>query len=241
MEITSTKDSCETVNVFVYGLSGTGKTRLCSTAPKPCIISSEKGLMSIAKFDIPVLEIASLEDLKKAYEMVKKSTRFETVCLDSISDIAETCLMAFKQKNKDMRKAFMELQDEIADMCRKFRDLPINTYVVGKAIQSIDGAGQTTYSLSMPSKRLANDIPYIFDLVLAMRAEEDEDEVKYFLQTKPSDKYYAKDRSDTLDRFEKPDLSRIFKKVASIITKGVKHGKGKGKKGKGKKGKGQAE
>jgi AAA domain len=238
MEYSSTKDSAKTVNVFVYGPSGTGKTVLCSTAPKPVIISSERGLMSIAEFDIPVLEISSLEDLKEAYEKVKKSKEFETVCLDSISDIAETCLMAFKQKNKDMRKAFMDLQDEITDMCRKFRDLKLNTYVVGKSIESTDAGGQTTVALSMPSKRLANDIPYIFDLVLAMRAEVgDNKEVEYFLQTKPSAKYYAKDRSKTLDPFEDADLSKIFAKVAARLTKkkGGKNGKGK----KGKKGKGQ--
>jgi hypothetical protein len=229
MKQSSTKDSLNSVNAFVYGISGCGKTVLCSTAPDPVIISSEKGLMSIAEFDIDVLEIESIADLKEAYKFVKNSKKYKTVCLDSISDIAESCLAEFKEKYKDARMAYGNLQDDISAMVRKFRDLRMNTYVVGKAIQSIDAAGQTTFALSMPSKRLANDIPYMFDLVMAMRVEEDSDgNTARILQTESSAVYYAKDRSGTLNRYEKPDLSKIFAKVAAKLNpKGGKNGKGK--------------
>ncbi len=232
MKFTSTKDCVDTVNVFVYGPPGIGKTVLCSTAPDPIIISSEKGLMSIASFDIPVIEIENIDDLKEAYQVVKKSKKFKTVCLDSISDIAETCLTDMKKNHKDLRKAYGDLQDEISDICRKFRDLPINTYVVGKVISEADGSNN---KLSMPSKRLANDIPYIFDLVLPMRLADDGEETYRYLQTQPDLLWYAKDRSGVLSPIEKPDLGYIFDKVAKKI-KGAKNGKGKKEK-KGKKGK----
>ena len=71
-----------------------GKTILCSTAPNPIIISAEKGLLSIADKDIPILEITSISELQQAFNIVKKGA-WETVCLDSISEIAEVVLAEY--------------------------------------------------------------------------------------------------------------------------------------------------
>ena len=83
------------VKVLVYGRPGAGKTRLCATAPSPIILSAESGLLSLADEDIPVQTITSIDDLNEVYAWLlgsEEAKDFKTVCLDSVSEIAEQVL-----------------------------------------------------------------------------------------------------------------------------------------------------
>lgn len=72
----------------------------------------------------------------------------------------------------------------------------------------------------MPGSKLAQQIPYMFDEVFALRVEVDEDKQKYrVLQTSRDAKYEAKDRSGLLDEFERPSLRRIKKKIKGEAQK----------------------
>ena len=57
VNIKSTKDIAldHGIKCVVYGFSGVGKTVLCSTAPKPIVLSAESGLLSLSKVDIPYI------------------------------------------------------------------------------------------------------------------------------------------------------------------------------------------
>ena len=102
------------IKLLVYGESGVGKTQLCSTAPDPIIISAESGLMTLRKFKLPFIEIKTVQDLNDAYEWCmssKESSKYKTICIDSISEIAEVLLVSEKAKTKDPRKAYGEVQD----------------------------------------------------------------------------------------------------------------------------------
>jgi phage nucleotide-binding protein len=215
MKFTTTKQANKFVNVLVYGRSGIGKTRLCATAPDPLIISSESGLLSIADEDIPVIEIKDLEDLQDAYEYCKskKAKKFKTICLDSITDLAETILSDIKENSRDGRQAYGELNEEVAKMIRKFRDLPKNTYFIAKVETYENDIGVTCYRPAMPGRTLTRDLPYFFDEVFALRAVGEDDDEKILLQTKASATWDAKDRSGKLKQGEKPNLTKIFNKI----------------------------
>ena len=88
------------VKILGYGPAGHGKTRAISTLPTPITLSAEGGLLSIKEFDLPYVEISTLEDLYDAYRWVSSSDEakaFESVALDSISEIAEVLLSAEKK------------------------------------------------------------------------------------------------------------------------------------------------
>jgi hypothetical protein len=234
MRFTSTAIAIETVNCLVYGPSGVGKTSLCGTLSKPVIVSSEKKTMAIASLDIPVIEIDNIEDFREAHKFLKKNlSDFNEIFVDSATDIAATCLSDKKLGTKDTRKAFYDTQDEVMDVLRKIRDLPIATCIVAQHDIIIDAGGSRLHGPVMPSKTMSQQLPYLFDVVLAMRIDPSSKKNKRHLLTGLTNSWYAKDSSNSLADLEKPNLGAIFTKIKNSLKDIKNNGKGKkGKKGK---------
>lgn len=219
IKLTTTNKSARFVKALAYGDAGVGKTVLCATAPNPIIISAESGLLSLSHLNIPVIEVKTLQDVQDAYKFITESEeakQFETVCLDSITEIAEVMLSQYKKDDKDPRKSYGQLADHMAQLVRTFRDLEErNVYFSAKMIRIEDEySGISTFRPGMPGKTLVNGLPFFFDEVLALRIGEEEDGTKFrYLQTESDMQYTAKDRSGKLDLIERPDLTYIFDKV----------------------------
>lgn len=206
------------VKVLVYGQAGAGKTSLIATAPNPVILSAEGGLLSIADADIPYIEVSCMETMQEAYMWCLESEEakaFKTICLDSISEIAEVCLSAEKATTKDPRQAYGEMQDQMGKFIRSFRDLPgVNVYMSAKVEKSQDEMGRVMYAPSMPGNKAAQGLPYFFDEVLALRVEKDaEGHTQRALMCDSDGLWGAKDRSGKLEAWEAPNLGEIFKKI----------------------------
>ena len=228
VKITSTKNQSKHVKALVYGRAGVGKTKLIATAPKPIIMSAEAGLLSVSEFDIPVIEISSIDDVIDSYNFFKDSedaTQYQTLCLDSISEIAEVLLAEFKVSNKDPRAAYGQLNDTMSGLIRNFRDLKgFHVYFTAKEGKIVDDtSGLTSYYPVMPGKTLVNSLPFFFDEVLAMRIGQTDDGDSYrYLQTQPDMQYEAKDRSGKLKMVTKPDLTSVFKQILKPTVKQTK-------------------
>lgn len=225
IKLTTTKKSSKFVKTLCYGDAGVGKTVLCSTAPNPVIISAESGLLSLAHFDIPVIEVQTVEDVQEAYQYITESEeakKFETICLDSITEIAEVLLSQYKSEDKDPRKSYGRLSDNMNILVRSFRDIPDrHVYFSAKMARIEDEySGVATFRPAMPGKNLVNGLPFFFDEVMALRIAKTDDGGSYrYLQTQPDVQYTAKDRSGKLDLIEKPDLSNVFKKILDVSSK----------------------
>ena len=130
------------LKMVVFGASGSGKTTLIKTLPNPIVLSAEGGLLSINDADIPYIEIKSMSDLMDAYEWVSnadEAKNFESIALDSISEVAEVVLANEKRKNKDGRAAYGEMQTLMMDILRAFRDLNgKHVYMTAKLDKSQD-------------------------------------------------------------------------------------------------------
>ncbi len=217
MEIKNTKDiAAKYIKVLVHGAAGSGKTRLCdTTGGTPIILSVESGLLSLAGSNIDVIEIKDMEDLRKAYEFLLTDTKYDWVCLDSISEIAEVVLSTEKKKTNDPRKAYGEMQEIMMGLMRSFRDLPKNVYFSAKQEKAKDEiTGGFLYSPSAPGQKIGQAMPYLFDEVFALHAWKDADgNVQRALQTQKDAQYEAKDRSNKLDIAESPNLGAIYKKI----------------------------
>jgi hypothetical protein len=219
IKLTTTGQSATHVKALCYGDAGVGKTVLCSTAPNPIIISAESGLLSLSHLNIPVIEVNTLDDVNEAYEFITESEdakQFETVCLDSITEIAEVMLSQYKRDDKDPRKSYGALADHMSQLVRAFRDLEgRHVYFSAKMARIEDEyTGISTFRPMMPGKTLVNGLPFFFDEVMALRIGEEDDGTKYrYLQTEPDAQYTAKDRSGHLDLIERPDLTHMFDKV----------------------------
>lgn len=206
------------VKVCVYGAAGAGKTCLAATTGgRPIIISAEAGLLSLRGVEIPVIEVSTMADIHEAYAYLAspEGQQFDWICIDSISEIAEVVLAAEKKATKDPRAAYGALADQMHDLVRAFRDLPRNVYMSAKQDRQKDEmSGAMLYGPAMPGQRLAQQLPYMFDEMLCLRAEANpEGQIVRFLQTQPDFTRQAKDRSGALDQFEQPDLSVIAAKI----------------------------
>jgi phage nucleotide-binding protein len=219
IQLKRTKEAtAQAVKLLVYGQAGAGKTSLIPTLPAPVILSAEGGLLSIADTNLPFVEITSIGELQEAYKWLTSSAEaneFESVALDSISEIAEVVLNAEKKATKDPRQAYGAMQEQMADIIRGFRDLPgKHVYMSAKLEKTQDEMGRVLYAPSMPGNKTGQSLPYFFDEVLALRVEKDaEGNTRRALMTDGDGLWLAKDRSGKLDVWEDADLGDIIRKI----------------------------
>jgi energy-coupling factor transporter ATP-binding protein EcfA2 len=209
------------VKLLVYGHAGAGKTTLAASMPRPIIISAEGGLLSIQGAALPYIEVSSMETLREAFHYVsgEHGADFDSIVLDSISEIAEVVLIHEKAVNKDGRAAYGEMAVQMTSIIRAFRDLPgKHVLMTAKVEKSQDETGRILYSPSMPGNKVGQSLPYFFDEVLALRVEKDAEGVAQRALMCDSDGLWlAKDRSGKLDAWEAPDIGAVINKIGGAI------------------------
>ena len=216
------------IKLCVHGRAGAGKTTLVATLPEPILLSAESGVLSLRHVSIPAITITSIAELEEAYDYITldedASKRFHSVALDSISEIAENCLLTEKAATKDGRRAYGEMYDKMTALIKKFRDMP-NKHVYFSAKQGSttdEITNVTRYGPLMPGQRLGVNMPYLFDEVFSLElGKTDEGEEFRYLRTKTSLQFEAKDRSGALEEFEEPHLGKIINKILAT-TEGDK-------------------
>jgi len=221
INILSTKDvsNSQGIKVLVYGKAGYGKTYLARTAPTPVLISAESGALSLRDLHFPMIEIKTVEQLLEVNAWVynsKEAKQFQTIYIDSISEIAEVVLANAKATTKDPRKAYGDLIDKMKQVVKSFRDLSGKNVVMTakQEMNKDDTTGISSYGPGMPGGKLSQDMPYLFDEVFRLGVGKTPQGVDYrFLQTQPDLQYDAKDRSGVLSAIEPPDLGYIFNKI----------------------------
>jgi hypothetical protein len=225
IKITSIKEAVgdNGLKLLVHAPAGAGKTRLAASAETPTlIINCEGGLLSIADAGdhVQSVKVESLSDLDEILEMLindlnEGDQKFDWVCLDSITEIAEQILQKELAACSDPRKSYPAFQAEVVRLLKAFRDLPLyNVYMSCKQTRNKDdNTGITLYEPLMPGNKLGPQLAYLFDEVFALRVETDEGAQYRTLQTGRDVMFDAKDRSGKLDMFEPASLTHIYNKI----------------------------
>lgn len=226
-KLQSTRDASvqNGIKILVYGRSGMGKTRLCATLPNPVILSAESGLLSLREYDLPYWQINNVNDLIEAFNWCQGSQearQFQSICLDSLTEIAEQVLHNAKQQFKDPRQAYGELITQMIDTVKKFRDLQgFHVYFSAKqAMNKDDVTGRSLYGPSMPGTKVGPELPYLFDEVFQLDKGKDPttNQEYHYLRTQPDFQVDAKDRSGALDVYEYPDLGNVINKIVGATN-----------------------
>nr|QGH72374.1 MAG: AAA domain protein [Podoviridae sp. ctka020] len=135
MDIITFSPTSHKIKALIYGPSGAGKTFFTGTAKDTIYASAEGGLLSIAALKPKYVNITSIQDLNDLYTYLKnKEHQFETVVIDSISEINEIIKLGIEKRlGRPMQlQDWGELANTIASIFRKFRDLPMNVILIAQ-------------------------------------------------------------------------------------------------------------
>lgn len=220
------------VKVVLYGISGAGKTSSIKTLPhdRTLVISAESGLLSLSGTDIKYIDIATddnnkvlttenrikrLNDIVSYLDSDEARKLYDTVVVDSLTEIGEVVATYWKEKITDKAKMF-EVWGNIGNtqinFIKKMRDMPYYN-VIFLALEDLDKdeSSRRYYGPSLPGNTAKDFLIPAFDEVFRIVVEADG---KRHVQTQPLATVKAKDRSGKLNPQEPLDLGLILNKIA---------------------------
>lgn len=206
------------VKVCVYGQAGAGKTRLIATLPNVVILNVEGGLLSIKDYQLPYKDVTSIALMDEMLDWLERSPdagQFESVAIDSLSQLGEVILTEQKKMVKDPRQAYGAMQDLLSSYISRLHNLPgRNVYFTSKLDKATDELGSINYAPCVPGNKFSMSLPHMFDELFALRTIKDSDgNVGNWLQTSTDGIWSAKDRSGKLAAWEPPHLGNIIQKI----------------------------
>lgn len=219
------------VKAILYGQPGTGKTPMVSTAPRPVLLITEPGLLSIRQSQIQAWEAFTPQKIDEFFEWFinsREAANFDTLAIDSGSQHAEIILTQELKTNKDGRKAYGEMSRKVMEWYDKLFFYPQKHIVlickqqraeVGKQVVQVGGAFtvEMTYQAQpyFPGQDLNIKVPHRYDEILYVAEAQVPGQPKPVtaIRTKGTTEILARDRSGNLDELEPPHLGNLFAKA----------------------------
>lgn len=205
------------VKALAYGGPGTGKTPLINTAPRPVLCVVEPGMLSMRTSNVPAWEAYDANRIDEFFKWLFNSNEarnFDTVGIDSISQLAEIILTEELKRNKDGRKAYGEMSRRVMEIVNALYYLPQkHIYLIGKQATVEEGGVQKRRPF-FPGQDLNVKIPHMYDEILHIGLNNIPGMPKAVIAVRAQETFdiMARDRSGMLAELEPPDLSAIFNK-----------------------------
>lgn len=165
------------VKALIFGPAGTGKTPLINTAPRPVLLATEPGLLSMRNSKVPTYEAYTPQRVDEFFKWFFNSTEtkvFDTLGIDSGSQIADIYLnAALTGKSSSGNKkhglaAYGEMADNTMEHLRTlYYTRYKHTYVICKE-EIADIEYQSLRRPYFPGKVLPIQVPHLYDFVLRL-------------------------------------------------------------------------
>jgi hypothetical protein len=152
-----------------------------------------------------------MHELSEVYEwllLAPEAQKYESIAIDSLSEISEMCLEKEMDIAKDPRQAYGELKSKMRRLINLFKELPKHKFIITSLNLKEDEFGKPLYNPMIPGS-FTKQISHYFDLVINSQKIDGE----YAFRCIGNYNYIAKDRSGKLKEFERPNLTDIIKKV----------------------------
>jgi len=212
------------VKAIIYGAAGTGKTPILNTAPRPVLLATEAGLLSMRGSTIPTYEAYTSQRVDEFFKWFFNSTEtknFDTLGIDSGSQIADIYLNAAlagtsKQGNK---KHGMAAYGEMAtNTMEHLRTLYYTRYkhvymICKEEIADVDY--QSLRRPYFPGKVLPIDVPHLYDFIIRLAKTNVPGIVGETLafQCVGNMNVLARNRTGNLNEYEPPHFGELVNKA----------------------------
>jgi len=217
MKVLTTKGIKRFVNILIYSEAGWGKTFQCCRAPSPILLSAEGGLLSLSDQDVPMIEVQTMKqamDFCDWLDTSKEATKYETICVDSLSEIAELVLAKELKGTKDARQAYGQLNMQMQDFIRRVNATKKDGYFTAKMKRETTPTGAVRCYPSAPGQSQFQSLPFFFDVLLVGLEGKLKDGTRYkYIQTNETRQYNAKERSGCLKNIVAPDLGAVINTI----------------------------
>jgi len=209
------------VKSIVYGGPGAGKTPIVATAPNPVFCVVEPGMLSMrSQGNLPCFEAYDADKIDEFFKWViesKEAKQFDTIAIDSVSQMAEIYLVQEQKRNKDGRAAYGEMSRRCMEWFNALYFMEQKHVVLIAKQEVFELSGASRRRPFFPGKDLNVKVPHLFDAILHL----DKYQIKGVrglqkaLRTSETFDTLARDRSGKLNEFEQPNLASVFAKCMS--------------------------
>ena len=207
--------------IIVYGGTGSGKTPIINTCPRPVLLAVEPGLLSMRGSNVQTYRATTSIEIDAFFKWFFNSAEvknFDTLCVDSISFMADVYLQAALQgKSASGKKlhglaAYGEMATNVMDHLRPlYYTQQKHTYLTAK--QNDEGEKKKPY---FPGNVLNIEVPGLYDFILHLGIKNvpGMGQIKA-LQCTESYDFIARARTGNLAEFEPPDINYIIQKATT--------------------------
>ncbi len=204
---------------LIYGAPGSAKTPLIDTAPRPVLLATEAGLLSMRKSNVPTWQAftpALIDEFFKWLFNSAESKNYDTVAIDSAPQMADTYLQgALNGTSKSGKKvhglaAYGEMATAVMDNLRPLYYMQQkHAYVICKETE-ISSMKRPYF----PGQQLNVDVPHLYDFILHLGIKNvpQRGQVLAF-QCNQSFDVLARNRTGNLTDYEEPHFGKLITKA----------------------------
>lgn len=209
------------VKCLMYGCAGTGKTPLIGTCPRPVAVMTEAGALSVRNQNFPCFQAFTGKEIMEFFDWAHRSNEtknYDTIAVDSLSQLAEIILKEELKQNKDGRKAYGEMARAVMHIAETLFFMPKkHIYLISKLVEEKDEKGVMTKRPLFPGNKLTADLPHLFDefWYIGKQQVPGQPQPVLAIRTKETFGIVARDRSGKLQELEQPHLGNLFNKCMS--------------------------
>lgn len=204
---------------LIYGPPGSAKTPLITTAPRPVMLATEAGMLSMKGSNVPTWQAftpARIDEFFKWLFNSAESKNFDTVAIDSAPQMADIYLQASLNGTSSSGKkvhglaAYGEMATAVMDHLRPLYYMQQkHTYVICKETE-VSNMKRPYF----PGQQLNVDVPHLYDFVLHLGIKNVPSMGQTLaFQCNQTYDVLARNRTGNLNDYEAPNFSQLVAKA----------------------------
>lgn len=221
-------DNVASINMLVYGVGGVGKSTFAATFPKPIMFDFENGAKYFKQrgINLDVIRMDTwykTEDKKQLNDIVKN---YETIIFDPIGEAMEKLIKSTEITGVKYRQAdgsltmngWGRVKDEMRTMLKWARDTGKHIVIVAHDSDApLAGSEGQVKKIPLIATKLGAELVNMVDIVAYLDIVQQEGgEEKRVLRVNPADQaFIAKDRTESLGKYVKPDFDYIHEQISN--------------------------